>query len=54
MTVLAKNPVIGFQASERGGVVSVRVHGERVDLAGQAELIGKYVIQDHQLIKMED
>ncbi len=28
--------LVGHQLSSRGGVVRVRVHGERVDLLGQA------------------
>ena len=33
---LGRNEMIGFQASTRGGVVRVRVDGDRVFLAGQA------------------
>ena len=33
---LGKNELVGHQVSRRGGVVKVRVHGERVDLLGQA------------------
>ena len=33
---LGRNPLTGYQASARGGVVRVRVAGERVQLAGQA------------------
>ncbi len=35
-TKLRKEEMVGYQASERGGVVRVRVEGERVVLAGQA------------------
>jgi PhzF family phenazine biosynthesis protein len=34
--LLGKSEMTGYQASERGGVVKVRVEGERVILAGQA------------------
>ena len=33
---LGKSEMIGFQASARGGVVKVRVDGDRVHMAGQA------------------
>ena len=33
---LGRNPLTGYQASARGGVVRVRVAGERVHLGGQA------------------
>jgi PhzF family phenazine biosynthesis protein len=33
---LGKNPLIGYQASRRGGVVRVNVQGDRVLLGGQA------------------
>ena len=33
---LGRNPLTGYQASARGGVVRVRVAGERVQLGGQA------------------
>jgi PhzF family phenazine biosynthesis protein len=33
---LGKNELVGHQVSRRGGVVKVRVHGERVDLLGRA------------------
>jgi PhzF family phenazine biosynthesis protein len=33
---LAKDSMVGYQASERGGVVRVRVQGDRVILGGQA------------------
>jgi predicted PhzF superfamily epimerase YddE/YHI9 len=33
---LRKNELIGYQASERGGRVKVRVEGDRVRLGGQA------------------
>jgi PhzF family phenazine biosynthesis protein len=33
---LGKQEVLGYQASARGGVVRVRVHGDRVDLGGRA------------------
>jgi predicted PhzF superfamily epimerase YddE/YHI9 len=33
---LGKNPLVGFQASSRGGVVKVRCEGNRVFLGGQA------------------
>ena len=33
---LGKNDLIGYQASRRGGVIQVRVEGERVKLGGQA------------------
>jgi len=33
---LAKNDLVGYQASARGGIVHVRVAGERVVLAGEA------------------
>ncbi len=36
MNRLHKNELVAFQASERGGVVKVRVQGDRVHLAGQA------------------
>ncbi len=38
---LGKNPLIGFQASKRGGTVRVRVLGERTVLGGQAVLVWK-------------
>ena len=33
---LGKNKFVAYQASARGGVVRVRVSGDRVHLAGQA------------------
>lgn len=45
MTLLAKNPVTGLQVSERGGVVKVRIHGDRVDLIGSAITAGQRDIQ---------
>jgi predicted PhzF superfamily epimerase YddE/YHI9 len=33
---LGKEELIGYQASERGGTVRVRVQGDRVHLGGQA------------------
>lgn len=33
---LGKPEVVGYQSSARGGVVKVRVRGERVDISGQA------------------
>ena len=33
---LGKSEMVGYQASERGGVVRVRPRGERVELSGQA------------------
>ncbi|HWD98516.1 MAG TPA: PhzF family phenazine biosynthesis protein [Bryobacteraceae bacterium] len=36
---LGKNEMIGYQASARGGVVRVRVEGDRVKLGGQAVTI---------------
>ncbi len=36
---LGKNDLIGYQASRRGGVIQVRVEGERVKLGGQAVTI---------------
>ena len=33
---IGRNELIGYQASARGGVVRVRVHGDRVDLGGTA------------------
>jgi PhzF family phenazine biosynthesis protein len=33
---LGKNPLVGFQASRRGGIVRANVQGERVLLGGQA------------------
>ncbi|MFK7736418.1 MAG: PhzF family phenazine biosynthesis protein [Pirellulaceae bacterium] len=33
---LNKTAMVGFQASERGGIVGVEVHGDRVHLKGQA------------------
>jgi PhzF family phenazine biosynthesis protein len=40
-TRLAKDAMVGFQASERGGVVRVRVEGDRVILGGQAVTVLK-------------
>ena len=42
---LEKNELIAYQASERGGMVRVRVMGERVSLGGQATtvLVGELV-----------
>ena len=42
---LEKNELIAYQASERGGIVRVRVMGERVRLGGQARtvLVGELV-----------
>jgi PhzF family phenazine biosynthesis protein len=41
---LGKNELVAYQASSRGGVVRVRVRGERVGLAGQAVTVlrGKF------------
>ena len=36
---LGKDEMIGYQASERGGIVKVRVDGNRVKLGGQAVTI---------------
>lgn len=36
---LGRTELVGFQASERGGVVRVRTEGERVFLSGQAVLV---------------
>ena len=33
---LGRDPLVGFQASERGGVVGTSVHGDRVHLRGRA------------------
>lgn len=38
---LGKNPLVGYQASKRGGIVRVRVLGERTVLGGQAVLVWK-------------
>jgi PhzF family phenazine biosynthesis protein len=38
---LGREELIGFQASARGGVVKVRVAGERVRLAGQAVTVAR-------------
>lgn len=38
---LGKTELVGFQASERGGIVHVRVAGDRVILGGQAVLVLK-------------
>ena len=35
-TILGKSDLLAFQASARGGVVKVRVEGDRVKLGGQA------------------
>jgi PhzF family phenazine biosynthesis protein len=40
-TRLAKDAMVGYQASERGGVVRVRVQGDRVILGGQAVTVLK-------------
>ena len=40
-TRLAKDEMVGFQASARGGTVRVRVAGDRVKLAGQAVTVLK-------------
>lgn len=45
MTLLAKNPVTGLQVSGRGGVVKVRIHGDRVDLIGSAVTAGQRDIE---------
>lgn len=37
--VLGKDELVGYQASERGGSVIVRLRGDRVDLAGKAVTI---------------
>ena len=42
---LSKNELIGYQASQRGGMVKVHVHGERVLLAGRAITVMKGEIQ---------
>jgi predicted PhzF superfamily epimerase YddE/YHI9 len=34
--ILGKTEMVGYQASKRGGVVHVRVEGDRVKLAGRA------------------
>ncbi|HSP38505.1 MAG TPA: hypothetical protein VLR26_12200 [Frankiaceae bacterium] len=36
MQRLDRNPLLGYQASARGGFVGVTVDGERVHLAGNA------------------
>jgi len=36
---LGKNELVGYQASARGGVVYVRLSGDRVYLGGQAVTI---------------
>ncbi|MEM6705295.1 MAG: PhzF family phenazine biosynthesis protein [Acidobacteriota bacterium] len=36
---LGRDELLGFQASERGGAVRVRLLGERVELAGQASTV---------------
>jgi len=33
---LGKDELVGFQASTRGGIVKMRMHGDRVSLSGQA------------------
>jgi PhzF family phenazine biosynthesis protein len=38
---LGKMEMVGYQASERGGVVKVRVNGDRVALAGQAVTVAR-------------
>lgn len=38
---IGKNELIGYQASSRGGVVRVRIAGERVFLGGQAVIVTK-------------
>ncbi|MGE3272766.1 MAG: PhzF family phenazine biosynthesis protein [Chloroflexota bacterium] len=38
-TRLGKDALVGYQASARGGVVRVRVHGQRVELGGQAQTV---------------
>ena len=35
-TKLGKNDLVGLQASERTGIVSCKIHGDRVDLRGSA------------------
>ncbi|HUF85168.1 MAG TPA: PhzF family phenazine biosynthesis protein, partial [Acidimicrobiia bacterium] len=36
---LGRNDLVGYQASARGGVVGVRVGGDRVRLAGRAATV---------------
>jgi PhzF family phenazine biosynthesis protein len=36
---LGRDELVGYQASRRGGTVRVRVHGDRVDLAGRAATV---------------
>lgn len=38
---LGKSALVGYQASARGGVVTVRVEGERLQLCGQAVLVSR-------------
>lgn len=38
---LGKSELVGYQASVRGGVVTVRVEGERLQLCGQAVLVSR-------------
>ena len=42
---LGKNELVAYQASERGGVVHVRVNGERVFLSGQAVTVMEGVLE---------
>lgn len=43
---LGKQEMTAFQASARGGVLRVRVDGERVYLAGEAETVGRGELED--------
>lgn len=38
---LGKSELIGYQASERGGWVRVRVHGDRVEIGGNAVIVAR-------------
>jgi PhzF family phenazine biosynthesis protein len=44
---LNKNELVGYQASARGGVVRVRVNGDRVYLGGQAVTVLRGELLDH-------
>lgn len=44
---LGKDEVRCYQASERGGEITVRVHGDRVDLLGQAVTVFAGVLGEH-------
>ncbi len=44
--MLGKAQMVGYQASERGGIVQVTLQGDRVQLGGQAVTVlqGKLVL----------